>query len=160
MNVGQRLRGTVDAIRPHGIYIQLDNGLTGVIHNVDQYPLETLVIDARVNVEVTGLDPKTNRIRLSRKNLFEDLFVVSTRDLQVGDEFLGQITSVVKYGVFVRIGAIEGLAHFNDFALEIPVTPDVVMKTLQENQRSAVNVRVRVLNIDPDNRRLQLALLG
>jgi small subunit ribosomal protein S1 len=153
---GLVVEGVISNIVEFGAFVDL-NGIDGLIHISElswshvNHPSEVITIGETVQVKVLDIDRDRQRISLGLKQTQEDPWqrVVSTYN--VGDELEGAVTKVVTFGAFVEIlDGVEGLVHISELA------PYHV-----ENPREIVNpgdeIRVKVLEIDSDRRRLSLS---
>ncbi|MEA2423424.1 MAG: small subunit ribosomal protein, partial [Thermoleophilaceae bacterium] len=139
-----------------GAFVDLD-GIDGLIHISElswshvNHPSEILSIGDVVPVKVLDIDRDRQRISLGLKQTQEDPWqrVVDTYNL--GDELEGKVTKVVSFGAFVEIlDGVEGLVHISELA-----------NHHVENPREVVNqgdvIRVKILEIDSERRRLSLS---
>ena len=105
-----------------------------------------------VRVLVTGVDRKRGRISLSIKRLEEDPWRRAPCELAVGTDLDATVTRVMPYGAFARVPmGVEGLIHISELAPRRISSPTEVVQ-------SGDLVRVRVVAIDPDRRRLPLSV--
>jgi small subunit ribosomal protein S1 len=154
---GQVVEGAISNIVDFGAFVDLD-GIDGLIHISElswshvNHPSEILSIGQTVPVKVLDIDRDRQRISLGLKQTQEDPWqrVVDTYNL--GDELEGVVTKVVTFGAFVEIlDGVEGLVHISELAHHHV-----------ENPREVVNqgdkVRVKILEIDSERRRLSLSL--
>ena len=154
---GQVVEGAISNIVDFGAFVDLD-GIDGLIHISElswshvNHPSEILSIGQNVPVKVLDIDRDRQRISLGLKQTQEDPWqrVVDTYD--VGDELEGKVTKVVTFGAFVEIlDGVEGLVHISELA-----------QHHVENPREIVNqgdvVRVKILEIDSERRRLSLSV--
>ena len=154
---GQVVEGAISNIVDFGAFVDLD-GIDGLIHISElswshvNHPSEILSIGDVVPVKVLDIDRDRQRISLGLKQTQEDPWqrVVDTYNL--GDELEGAVTKVVTFGAFVEIlDGVEGLVHISELAHHHV-----------ENPREVVNqgdkVRVKILEIDSERRRLSLSL--
>jgi small subunit ribosomal protein S1 len=154
---GQVVEGAISNIVDFGAFVDLD-GIDGLIHISElswshvNHPSEILNIGDTVPVKVLDIDRDRQRISLGLKQTQEDPWqrVVDTYNL--GDELEGAVTKVVTFGAFVEIlDGVEGLVHISELAHHHV-----------ENPREVVNqgdkVRVKILEIDSERRRLSLSL--
>jgi small subunit ribosomal protein S1 len=153
---GQVVEGTISNILDFGAFVDLD-GIDGLIHISElswshvNHPSEILSIGDVVPVKVLDIDRDRQRISLGLKQTQEDPWqrVVDTYNL--GDELEGKVTKVVSFGAFVEIlDGVEGLVHISELA-----------NHHVENPREVVNqgdvIRVKILEIDSERRRLSLS---
>ena len=154
---GMIVEGAISNIVDFGAFVDLD-GIDGLIHISElswshvNHPSEVLSIGDVVPVKVLDIDRDRQRISLGLKQTQEDPWqrVVDTYNL--GDELEGKVTKVVTFGAFVEIlDGVEGLVHISELA-----------NHHVENPREIVNpgdtVRVKVLEIDSERRRLSLSV--
>src|ERR687885_238506 len=153
---GEPVEGTVIEVVKGGLIIDLD-GIDGLIHISElswshvNHPSEILSIGDVVPVKVLDIDRERQRISLGLKQTQEDPWQRVVDTYRLGDELEGKVTKVVSFGAFVEIlDGVEGLVHISELA-----NPHV------ENPREVVNqgdvIRVKILEIDSDRRRLSLS---
>ncbi len=154
---GQVVDGTISNIVDFGAFVDLD-GIDGLIHISElswshvNHPSEILSIGSTVNVKVLDIDRDRQRISLGLKQTQEDPWqrVVST--YRVGDELEGKVTKVVTFGAFVEIlDGVEGLVHISELAQHHVENPREIIQPGDD-------VRVRILEIDSERRRLSLSV--
>ncbi len=105
-----------------------------------------------VRVLVMGIDRERGRISLSIKRLGEDPWARALHELAVGRDLDATVTRVMPYGAFARVTTgFEGLIHVSEIASRRVSTPTEVV-------HAGDLVRVRVVAIDPERRRLSLSL--
>src|SRR5881227_3889158 len=154
---GQVVEGTISNIVDFGAFVDLE-GIDGLIHISElswshvNHPSEILNIGDEVNVKVLDIDRDRQRISLGLKQTQEDPWQRVVDTYRVGDELEGAVTKVVTFGAFVEIlDGVEGLVHISELA-----------NHHVENPREVVApgdvVRVKVLEIDSERRRLSLSV--
>src|SRR5207244_583942 len=153
---GQVVEGAISNIVDFGAFVDLD-GIDGLIHISElswshvNHPSEILSIGQVVPVKVLDIDRERQRISLGLKQTQEDPWQRVLDTYNLGDEIEGKVTKVVSFGAFVEIlDGVEGLVHISELA------PHHV-----ENPREVVNqgdvIRVKILEIDSERRRLSLS---
>jgi small subunit ribosomal protein S1 len=154
---GQVLDGTVASVTTFGVFVDVGSA-DGLVHRseitwdkgVDPTTLHRP--GDSVRVLVTGIDRERSRISLSMKRLEEDPWVRATRELAVGTDVDATVTRVMPYGAFARvITGVEGLIHISEIASRRIASPAEVV-------HPGDLVRVRVVAIDPERRRLSLSV--
>jgi len=154
---GQVVEGAISNIVDFGAFVDLD-GIDGLIHISElswshvNHPSEILSIGDKVPVKVLDIDRDRQRISLGLKQTQEDPWqrVVDTYDLS--DELEGTVTKVVTFGAFVEImDGVEGLVHISELAHHHVENPREVVDPGQ-------TVKVKILEIDSDRRRLSLSV--
>ena len=154
---GQVLDGTVASVTTFGVFV--DVGVAdGLVHRSEitwDKGIEPTTLyrpGDSVRVLVTGVDRDRGRISLSIKRLAEDPWVRATHDLAVGADVDATITRVMPYGAFARVTTgIEGLIHISEIAPRRIANPSEVV-------HPGDLVRVRVVAIEPERRRLSLSI--
>ncbi|MEY2534846.1 MAG: small subunit ribosomal protein, partial [bacterium] len=116
------------------------------------HPSEVLNIGDTVQVKVLDIDRDRQRISLGLKQTQEDPWQRVVDTYNVGDELEGTVTKVVTFGAFVEIlDGVEGLVHISELANHHVENPREVVQPGDD-------VRVRILEIDSDRRRLSLSV--
>ena len=154
---GLVVEGVISNIVDFGAFVDL-NGIDGLIHISElswshvNHPCEILNIGDTVQVKVLDIDRDRQRISLGLKQTQEDPWQRVVDTYNVGDELEGTVTKVVTFGAFVEIlDGVEGLVHISELA-----------NHHVENPREVVQpgdvVRVKILEIDSERRRLSLSI--
>src|SRR5207244_7269733 len=119
---GERRKGTVSSIVNFGAFVDL-GGVDGLVHvserswkHVD-HPSEVVSVAQEVEVEVLDVDLDRERVSLSLKATQEDPWREFERKHQTGEIIEGQVTKLVPFGAFVRVGeGIEGLVDISELS--------------------------------------------
>ncbi len=154
---GQVVEGKISNIVDFGAFVDLD-GIDGLIHISElswshvNHPSEILSIGDTVSVKVLDIDRDRQRISLGLKQTQEDPWQRVVDTYNVGDELEGTVTKVVTFGAFVEIlDGVEGLVHISELAQHHVENP-------RELIRPGDPVRVKILEIDSERRRLSLSI--
>lgn len=155
---GQVVEGVVKNITDYGAFVDL-GGIDGLLHVTDiswkriNNPSEVLNIGDAINVQIIRLNPETQRISLGMKQLSEDPWSSVEAKFPVDSVLKGRITNITDYGAFVELEeGIEGLVHVSEMSwVKKNIHPGKIVSTSQE-------VEVKVLEIDPEKRRISLGL--
>jgi len=154
---GQVVEGTISNIVDFGAFVDLD-GIDGLIHISElswshvNHPSEVLSIGDHVTVKVLDIDRERQRISLGLKQTQEDPWQRVVDTYNVGDELEGVVTKVVTFGAFVEIlDGVEGLVHISELAQRHVENPREIIQPGDE-------VRVKILEIDAERRRLSLSI--
>ena len=154
---GMRLKGTVSSIVDFGAFVDL-GGIDGLVHiselswNHVNHPSEVVKVGDEVEVEVLDVDLQRERISLGLKQTTEDPWLKLIESYPVGTIVDGKVTKVVPFGAFVELGNnVEGLVHISEMAAKHIDTPAQVVKVGQD-------VKVKVMDINPDRRRISLSM--
>jgi small subunit ribosomal protein S1 len=157
LNVGDIVTGTISNIVDFGAFVDLD-GIDGLIHISElswthiNHPSEVLNVNQEVKVKVLDIDRDRQRISLGLKQTQEDPWQKIVSEHRIGDVVDGRVTKIVAFGAFVEIYAgIEGLVHISELANRHVERPDEVVSVGQ-------HVKVKVIEIDSDRRRLSLSI--
>src|SRR4051794_31039423 len=154
---GQVVEGKISNIVDFGAFVDLD-GIDGLIHISElswshvNHPSEVVSIGDTVQVKVLDIDRDRQRISLGLKQTQEDPWQRVVDTYNVGDELEGAVTKVVAFGAFVEIlQGVEGLVHISELAQQHVENP-------REIVQPGDDVRVKILEIDSERRRLSLSI--
>jgi small subunit ribosomal protein S1 len=154
---GQIVEGTISNIVDFGAFVDLD-GIDGLIHISElswshvNHPSEILNIGDTVSVKVLDIDRQRQRISLGLKQTQEDPWQRVVDTYNIGDELEGNVTKVVTFGAFVEIlDGVEGLVHISELAQHHVDNPREIIQPGDP-------VRVKILEIDSERRRLSLSI--
>ncbi|HLA80943.1 MAG TPA: 30S ribosomal protein S1 [Thermoleophilia bacterium] len=157
MNVGDLVTGTISNIVDFGAFVDLE-GIDGLIHISElswshvNHPSEVLTIGQKVTVRVLDIDRDRQRISLGLKQTQKDPWQQVFENRQVNEIVHGRVTKLVSFGAFVEIEeGVEGLIHISELAQHHVEDPSEVVRPGQE-------VNVKIIEIDPERRRLSLSL--
>ena len=153
---GLVVEGQISNIVDFGAFVDLD-GIDGLIHISElswshvNHPSEILSIGDTVKVKVLDIDRDRQRISLGLKQTQEDPWQRIVDTYSVGDELAGKVTKVVTFGAFVEIlDGVEGLVHISELAPHHVESPREIVQPGDE-------IRVKILEIDSERRRLSLS---
>jgi small subunit ribosomal protein S1 len=154
----ERRHGTVSSIVNFGAFVDIGGGVDGLVHvselswkHVD-HPSEVVAVGQDVDVEVLDVDLDRERVSLSLKATQEDPWREFERKHQTGEVISGQVTKLVPFGAFVRVGeGIEGLVHISELSDQHADSPEAVVQVGDE-------VRVKVVDVDVSRRRISLSI--
>jgi small subunit ribosomal protein S1 len=152
---GTVVEGTVRNLTGYGAFVEIADGIDGLLHVSDMSwtkrvanPAEVLAKGDKVKALVLSVDKEKKRIALGMKQLEIDPWQHEIADrFGVGTEHEGEVTKVTNFGVFVALEKdLEGLLHISE------LTPS-------DNMVPGTKLRVRVLRIDPEERKIGLTLV-
>ncbi len=153
---GLVVEGQISNIVDFGAFVDLD-GIDGLIHISElswshvNHPGEILAIGDTVKVKVLDIDRDRQRISLGLKQTQEDPWQRIVDTYNVNDELAGKVTKVVTFGAFVEIlDGVEGLVHISELAPHHVESPREIVHPGDE-------IRVKILEIDSERRRLSLS---
>ena len=154
---GQIVEGQISNIVDFGAFVDLE-GIDGLIHISEiswshvNHPSEVLTIGETVQVKVLDIDRDRQRISLGLKQTQEDPWQTVLNSYGPGSSLSGKVTKVVAFGAFVEIvPGVEGLVHISELADRHVETPSEVVQPGEE-------VRVKILEIDEERRRISLSI--
>jgi len=155
---GQVVDGIVKNITEYGAFVDL-GGIDGLLHVTDiawrriNDPSEVLTVGQSVKVQIIKINMDSQRISLGMKQLEIDPWENIAAKYPLNSTFTGRVTNVTDYGAFVELEAgIEGLIHVSEMSwVKKNMHPSKVLSTSQE-------VEVKVLEVDPQKRRISLGL--
>src|SRR5438067_10607258 len=154
---GDVVEGQISNIVDFGAFVDLD-GMDGLIHISElswshvNHPSEVLEIGQTVNVKVLDIDRERQRISLGLKQTQADPWQQVLEAYNEGDVVEGKVTKVVTFGAFVEIlPGVEGLVHISELAQHHVENPREVVAQGQD-------VKVLILEVDADRRRLSLSM--
>ncbi len=145
---GQVTRGTVKNIKPYGAFIELENGVTGLLHveNISvariKSPEERFKIGQNINIVIKSIDKENKRINLSYKELL-GTWEENVKDLHAGQIIKGKIreTEKSKNGIFIELKPnLVGMAEYNpkvEYGQEVDV---YVKKIIPEKKKIKLKI--------------------
>jgi small subunit ribosomal protein S1 len=157
--VGSRVKGKVTRIVNYGAFVELDEGLEGLIHVSEmswdkrlKHPSKYVKVGDEVLVEVIGVDSKERRLSFSLRQLEPDPWKLFAETHSPGTRVRGMVRGLTDFGAFVEVEkGIEGLVHVSDISRQRVKHPSEVLKKGQE-------VEVAIQSLDLVNRKLSLSM--
>ncbi len=157
--VGARVRGKVRNMTTYGAFVELEEGIDGMVHVSDMswtrkinHPSEMLKKGDEVDAIVLDVDPSQQRISLGMKQLATDPWTDIDSFFRIGDVVPGVISKVTTFGAFVELkDGIDGLVHISQIQEE---RVDKIKDVLKPGQE----VTARVIKIDRESRRIGLSI--
>ena len=157
--VGTRIKGKVRNFTSYGAFVQLEDGIDGMIHVSDMswtrkvnHPTEVLQKGQEVEAVVLEVDVENQRISLGLKQAQEDPWTSITAHYQVGQKVKGKVSKIASFGAFVELdGGVDGLVHISQISEEHVEKVKDALKVGQE-------VEARIVRIDREERRIGLSL--
>src|SRR5919108_1388677 len=156
---GTRVKGKIRNLTSYGAFIELEEGLDGMIHVSDiswtrkiNHPSEVFKKGDEVEAVVLEIDKANQRISLGLKQLSEDPWNNIDKFYKVGDLVSGKVTKLASFGAFVGLQHdIDGLVHISQVTEE---RVDKIKNVLKVGQ----DVTARVIKIDKADRRIGLSI--
>jgi small subunit ribosomal protein S1 len=159
-NLGERVRGTVTRVTDFGAFVELEQGIEGLIHVSEmswvkkvRKPSDVLKAGETVEAVILALNASERRMSLGLKQALGDPWADLEQRFPVGSVAEGRVVSIAKFGAFVQVAeGIEGMIHVSDLSAEKHINhPQDVLKVGQL-------VRAQVLELDREKRRLKLGM--
>ncbi len=159
-SVGARVKGKVTSITDYGSFVQLEEGVEGLVHVSEmswtkkvRHPSKILSVGDEVEVMVLEVDLSHKRISMGLKQTTANPWDTIGERYPVGTKIQGRIKNITEFGIFIGIDeGIDGLVHISDMSwTEHLKHPSELFKKGQE-------VQAIVLNIDKENQRFSLGM--
>ncbi|PYQ62480.1 MAG: 30S ribosomal protein S1 [Acidobacteria bacterium] len=156
--VGSVVNGKVRNLTDFGAFVELEEGIDGLIHISDmswnrrlKHPNEVLKKGDAVQARVINVDAENQRLSLSIKEFLPNEWDNFAKAHNVGDELVGTVSKITDFGLFIRLTeGVEGLAHVS----EIQRDPK---QKLDKAFKAGDPVRVRIIKIDATERKIGLS---
>ena len=157
--VGSRVKGKVRNFTNYGAFIELEEGIDGMIHISDMSwtrkinrPSECLQKGEEVEAIVEAVDPKEQRISLSLKKANPDPWSEIASKYPIGALVKGKVSKIASFGAFIELeDGVDGLVHISQISDERVTHVKDVLKEGQE-------VEARVVKLDRKDRRIGLSM--
>ena len=156
---GKRVKGKVVSLTDYGAFIELEQGVEGLIHVSEmtwtkpKHPSKILDVGQEVECVVLDLDAQNKRISLGLKQLEPDPWTVFTQSYNPGDIIRGRVRSITDYGVFVGIEeGVDGMVHKSD------LTWTQRINNPADIYRKGDEVEAIILSINHDERKVSLGI--
>ncbi|HZF17432.1 MAG TPA: 30S ribosomal protein S1 [Steroidobacteraceae bacterium] len=155
-----RLFGKVTNIADYGCFVEIEEGVEGLVHvsemdwtNKNVNPAKVVHIGQEVEVMVLDIDEERRRISLGLKQCKANPWKEFADNYNRGDKVGGQIKSITDFGIFIGLpGGIDGLVHLSDISWDAPGEEAV------RNYQKGAQVEAMVLSIDPERERISLGI--
>ncbi len=155
-----RLFGKVTNIADYGCFVEIEDGVEGLVHvsemdwtNKNVNPSRVVAVGEEVEVMVLEIDEERRRISLGIKQCKSNPWAEFAVTFNRGDKVSGQIKSITDFGIFIGLdGGIDGLVHLSDISWEQPGEDAV------RNYKKGQEIEAAVLAIDADRERISLGI--
>jgi small subunit ribosomal protein S1 len=155
-----RLFGKVTNIADYGCFVEIEEGVEGLVHvsemdwtNKNVNPAKVVHVGQEVEVMVLDIDEERRRISLGVKQCKTNPWKEFAENYNRGDKVSGQIKSITDFGIFIGLaGGIDGLVHLSDISWDMP--GEEAVRSYQKGQQ----VDAMVLSIDPERERISLGV--
>ncbi|PYK73529.1 MAG: 30S ribosomal protein S1 [Verrucomicrobia bacterium] len=157
--IGSRVKGHIRNMTAYGAFVELADGIDGMIHVSDlswtrkiNHPSEVFKKNDEVEAVVIDIDKVNQRISLGIKQLSEDPWKNIDQKYKIGDLVKGKVTKLASFGAFVQLqDDIDGLVHISQLSENHVAKVKDVLKVGQE-------VEARVIKVDKVERRIGLSI--
>ncbi len=157
--VGTRVKGKVRNFTTYGAFVELEEGIDGMIHVSDMswtrkinHPSECLEKGKEVEAIVLEVNPQEQRISLGLKQASQDPWSEIASKYKVGQLVKGKVSKIASFGAFIELeDGVDGLVHISQIADE---RVEKVKDVLQVGQE----VEARVVKVDRNERRIGLSI--
>ncbi|HUN73964.1 MAG TPA: 30S ribosomal protein S1 [Steroidobacteraceae bacterium] len=155
-----RVFGKVTNIADYGAFVEIEDGVEGLVHvsemdwtNKNVNPAKVVHTGQEVEVMVLDVDEERRRISLGLKQCKANPWKEFAENYNRGDRVTGQIKSITDFGIFIGLpGNIDGLVHLSDISWDQPGEEAV------RNYQKAQALEAMVLSIDPERERISLGI--
>lgn len=157
--IGSRVKGSVRNFTNYGAFVELEEGVDGMIHVSDMswarkinHPNEILKKGDEVEAVVLEVSPENQRISLGLKQAQEDPWAGISNRYQIGQLIKGKVSKLASFGAFIELEeGVDGLVHISQ------ISDDHVAK-IRDVLQPGQEVEARVIKIDPVDRRIGLSI--
>ena len=158
--VGEKSVGKVVSITDYGAFIELEEGVEGLIHVSEmtwskkpRHPSKIVTVGDEVEIMVLNIEPETKRISLGMKQLLPNPWDMVTDNYPVGSVIEGKVKNITDFGIFIGIEeGIDGLIHVSDLSWTERI------KHPSEKYSKGETIQAVVLKIDKEHERFSLGI--
>jgi small subunit ribosomal protein S1 len=155
-----RVFGKVTNIADYGAFVEIEDGVEGLVHvsemdwtNKNVNPAKVVHTGQEVEVMVLDVDEERRRISLGLKQCQANPWKEFAENYNRGDKVGGQVKSITDFGIFIGLpGNIDGLVHLSDISWDQP--GEEAVRNYQKGQQ----LEAMVLSIDPERERISLGI--
>ena len=157
--VGSRVNGKVRNFTTYGAFVELEEGIDGMIHVSDMswtrkinHPSEVLQKGQQVEAVVLEVNPSDQRISLGLKQASDDPWNTITGRYAIGQIVKGKVSKIASFGAFVELeDGVDGLVHISQIS-------DQHVEKVKDALKVGQDVEARIVKIDRDDRRIGLSI--
>ena len=158
--VGAKLTGRVTNITDYGAFVELEDGVEGLIHVSEMswtkknvHPGKIISSSQEVDVMVLDVDAEKRRISLGLKQVMHNPWEAFIAEHPIGTNIEGEVRGITEFGLFVGLGPdLDGMVHINDIDWNVPGEEAIKKYTKGDN------VQARVLDVDIEKERISLGI--
>ena len=157
--VGSKIKGKVRNFTAYGAFVELEEGIDGMIHVSDMswtrkinHPSEVLQKGQEVEAVVLEVDSANQRISLGLKQAQEDPWTTITSHYAVGQKVKGKVSKIASFGAFIELeDGVDGLVHISQIS-------DQRVEKVKDALEVGQEVEARVVKVDRGERRIGLSI--
>jgi len=156
--IGSEVEGTVRNLTDFGAFVELEDGVDGLIHISDlswkkiKHPSEILKKKDKISSAVLSIDKDNCRISLGVKQLQPDPWDDIAANYPIGTEVSGKIIKVTGFGAFAEFGdGLEGLIHVSQLSSEDTTDPESTVHVDDD-------IKAKVIKVDTSNKKIALSI--
>jgi len=156
--IGTEVEGTVRNLTDFGAFVELEDGVDGLIHISDlswkkiKHPSEILKKKDKISSAVLSIDKENCRISLGVKQLLPDPWDEIAGNYPIGTEVSGKIIKVTGFGAFAEFGdGLEGLIHVSQLSSKDITAPEEAVKVDD-------NIKAKVIKVDTNDKKIALSI--
>ena len=156
--IGTEVEGTVRNLTDFGAFVELEDGVDGLIHISDlswkkiKHPSEVLKKKDKISSAVLSIDKENCRISLGIKQLLPDPWDEIAGNYPIGTEVSGKIIKVTGFGAFAEFGdGLEGLIHVSQLSSKNITAPEEAVKVDD-------NIKAKVIKVDTNDKKIALSI--
>ncbi len=158
--VGAKLTGRVTNITDYGAFVELEDGVEGLIHVSEMswtkknvHPGKIISSSQEVDVMVLDVDADKRRISLGLKQVMNNPWEAFMAEHPIGTNIEGEVRGITEFGLFVGLGTdLDGMVHIND--IDWNVAGEEAIKKYTKGD----SVQARVLDVDIEKERISLGI--
>lgn len=158
--VGTRLFGKVTNLADYGCFVEIEDGIEGLVHvsemdwtNKNVQPAKVVTLGDEIEVKVLEIDEERRRISLGIKQCQSNPWQIFADTHEKGEKIIGKIKSITDFGIFMGLeGNIDGLIHLSDISWLEP--GERAIRNYQKGQE----IEAIILAIDAERERISLGI--
>jgi len=157
--IGSITEGKVRNITSFGAFVEIEDGIDGLIHVSDisytkriNHPSEVLKKGELVKARILNIDPESQQISLGLKQLTSDAWDTFFESHQPGELIEGKVTRITTFGAFVEVAVdVEGLIHVSEIdTRKVEKTEDVLVE--------GETYQMKIINLDREEKKIGLSI--
>ena len=158
---GDKIKGTVSTVTDYGAFVELENGIEGLVHVSDlswtkrvAHPKEIITKGDEMEAMILNVDEQNRRIALGVKQLSQDPWDEIIKKYEPDTKCEGKVTNITNFGVFVELEKdLEGLLHVSEVDLKST-------ERMEDKYKVGGTIGVKILHIDGVQKKIALSVKG